>query len=174
MLDKLIDLIIQIWDVLFPIVKIYDYEQAVVMRNGKFLKIWTAGRHYKIPYFDDVLNHHVSTTTIALSPQSLTTKDGQSIVVKGMIKYKVTDIHAFLILVNDAKDAMVDSTMGIIRETVNERDWVEVQTGKIDGLISSRVTKAMKEYGIAVEKVTLTDMAIMKSFRLFLGEHTIV
>lgn len=153
MLDRLIDIIVQIWDVLVPFITIHDYERGVVLRNGKFRKVLEPGLYGKIPYFDTVLTHHVAITTIGLQPQSVITKDGKNIVVRAIVKYKIVDVHNYLVLVNDAKDAMADTTMGIIKETINERDWEEVQKGKIDSLITRRVIAATKEYGIEVEKL---------------------
>lgn len=167
MFDKLLDLIIQWIADILPFVIIHEYQEAVVLRFGKYHKVITKGPHFKIPFFDTIIEQHIATTTLGLHPQSVTTKDGKAIVIRGIIKYKIIDVHNYLILVYDAQDAMADTTMGIIKETVNERDWEEIQKGKIDSLISRRVIKAMEEYGIEVEKVTLTDMAEMKSIRLF-------
>lgn len=167
MFDKLLDIIFQVWEKIIPFVIIHEYQEAVVLRFGKYLKVIGKGMHFKIPYFDTIIEQHIAITTIGLPPQSLTTKDGQSIVVRGMIKYKIADVHNYLILVFDAKDAMIDTTCGIIRETINDKTWIDIQQGKIDNLISKRVITAMKDYGIEVLWVTLTDMAIMQSIRLF-------
>lgn len=167
MLDKLIDLIIQFLEDILPFVIIPEYKKGVVLRFGKYKKTMDGGIHFKIPFFDNIIQDFICTTTLGLHPQSVTTRDGKSIVVRGIIKYKIFDIHNYTILVYDSKDAMSDTTMGIIKETINERDWEDVQKGKIDNLISKRVIKAMEEYGIEVEKLTLTDMAEMKSIRLF-------
>lgn len=172
MFDRLLDLIIQLWEEIIPFIIILEYQEAVVLRFGKFCKVIKKGVHFKIPFFDNITKQHTTITTIGLPPQSLTTKDGQSIVVRGMIKYKIADVHNYIVLVYDAKDAMVDTTCGIIREIVNDKTWQEIQLGKIDNMISKKVTLAMKDYGIEVHWVTLTDMALMKSLRLFTnGSH---
>lgn len=171
MFDKLIDLIIEWIADIIPCIIIPEYKAGVVLRFGKYKKTIEGGFHWKIPFFDNIIQDFICTTTLGLHPQSVTTKDGKSIVVRGIIKYKISDIHNYTILVYDSKDAMSDTTMGIIKETINERDWEDVQKGKIDNLISKRVIKAMEEYGIEVEKLTLTDMAEMKSIRLFTNSN---
>ena len=123
MFDRLIDKIIEIWDIIVPFITIHDYERAVVLRNGKFKKILEPGFYLKIPYVDYILSHHIAITTIGLHPQSVTTKDGESIVVRGIIKYKIIDVHNYLILVNDAEDAMGDTRRRRVKDTINEKDW---------------------------------------------------
>lgn len=171
MLDRIIDIIENVWDSLVPYIIILEYQEGVMLRFGKYRKVIGKGIHFKIPIIDTPVVEHIAITTTTLPPQSLTTLDNQTIVVKGIIKYKIVDIHKYAILVWDAKDALVDTTCGIIRDTVNEKDWQEVRLGKIDGLISRRVKSAADEYGIEVILVTLTDISIMKSFRIFSGNN---
>ena len=173
MIDKLVEFLLNFIDKLLPLQIIYQYQEGVLLRFGKYKKVLTKGFHWKIPVIDTPIIEHIAVTTTTLPPQSLTTLDDKTIVVKGIIKYKITDIHKYALLIWDAKDALVDTTCGIIRDTVNEKNWEEIRLGKIDGLISRRVKSAAEEYGIEVIWVTLTDISIMKSFRLFSGNHII-
>jgi len=173
MLDKLIDILVNIWGAIVPYVIILEYQEGVLLRFGKYKKVIKKGFHWKIPVIDETVIEHIAITTTTLPPQSLTTLDNETIVVKGIIKYRITDIHKYAILVWDAKDALVDTTCGLIRDTVNEKNWEEIRLGKIDGLISRRVKTAAEEYGIEVLWVTLTDISIMKSFRIFSGNNFI-
>lgn len=172
MLDRIVDTIGLIWDYIVPYVVIMEYQVGVQLRWGKYKRVINAGFYWKIPLADFIIIEHCAITTIGLPPQSLTTKDGKTVVVKGMIKYNIEDAHTYCLKVWDAQDALVDTACGIIKETVNERSWDELREGKIDGLISRRVTSKMKEYGINVSWVTLTDMAEMKSIRLFMERGT--
>lgn len=173
MLDKLIDILVNIWDAIVPYVIVLEYQEGVLLRFGKYKRNIKKGFHWKIPIVDETVIEHIAITTTTLPPQSLTTLDGQTIVVKGIIKYKIIDIHKYAILVWDAKDALVDTTCGLIRDTINEKNWEEIRLGKIDGLISRRVKTAAEDYGIEVLWVTLTDISIMKSFRIFSGNNFI-
>lgn len=171
MLDRLVELLGTIWEHLVPCVIVMDYQSGVHLRLGKYKRTLEPGFYWKIPFADSVLVEHTAITTIALPPQSLTTKDGKAIVVKGMVKYRIADVRAYCLQVWDAPDVLVDTSCGIIRETVNEKQWDEIREGKIDGLISRRVTAAVKSYGIQALWVTLTDNAEMKSMRLFVGKE---
>jgi regulator of protease activity HflC (stomatin/prohibitin superfamily) len=64
-----------------------------------------------------------------------------------------------------ANDVLIDTTQGIIRDVVEMTTWNDL----VD--VNSQITNEVKEYvvrwGIEVEAVTITDLGIVKSFRIF-------
>ena len=71
MFDKLIEVLIEWWNHILPFIIIRDYEQAVLLRFGKFNKVLLPGIHFKIPFFDEAIDQHVVVTTLSLDAQSL-------------------------------------------------------------------------------------------------------
>jgi len=167
MFDKVIEFLLSMWNHIIPFYVIEEANEAVVLRLGKFKCTSKPGFYWKIPFADVVKEHHVVWQTINLHPQSLTTKDDSGIVVKAIIKFKVGDIKVFILEVWDSPDAISDMTMGIIRDEVMEHTWQQIRDGKLDKVISRKVKAEAKRWGIEVDTVTLIDMAIMPSFRLF-------
>ena len=92
MLDRLIDVVLQFGSDVLPGIIFRYYEEAVLLRFGKFKKVLKPGFHPKIPFADEVIDQHVVITTLSLPAQSLYTKYKQNIVVKGVIKYKISDV----------------------------------------------------------------------------------
>jgi regulator of protease activity HflC (stomatin/prohibitin superfamily) len=166
MLEKLIELISNWWSQVTPVVIVPIYEEAVLLRVGKFLKILKPGLHFKIPFFDDVISQHVVTTTISLPAQSLYTKDKQNIVCKSVIKYKISDVKVFLLEVYDAQDAVSDMTQSIIKKIITSAALEECIDPEIDNLLTKKVRVEARKWGVDVQQVTLTDIAPIRSFRL--------
>lgn len=166
MFDKLIDLLTTWWSYLMPAVIIPNYEQAVLLRNGKFKKVLQPGFHVKLPVFDEVISQHVVVTTLSLSAQSLYTKDRQNIVVKGVIKYKISDVKVFLLEVFDAQDALSDMTQSIIRNIVISLPLEQCIDPEIDNILTKKVRVEAKKWGVDIQQVTLTDIAPIRSFRI--------
>jgi regulator of protease activity HflC (stomatin/prohibitin superfamily) len=166
MFDKLIDLLSTWWSYIMPAVIIPSYEEAVLLRNGKFKKVLTPGFHVKLPVFDEVIQQHVVVTTLSLSPQSLYTKDRQNIVVKGVIKYKIADVKVFLLEVFDAQDALADITQSIIKNIVISLPLEQCIDPDIDNLLTKKVRVEARKWGVDVQQVTLTDIAPIRSFRI--------
>jgi regulator of protease activity HflC (stomatin/prohibitin superfamily) len=127
MFDKLVELLTNWWIEIKPLVIIRDYEEAVMLRFGVFKKVLKPGLHFKIPMFDEVIDQHVVVTTLSLDAQSLYTLDKQNIVVKGVIKYKISDVKTFLLEVYDAQDALSDMSQSIIKNVIMSMTWMSVQ-----------------------------------------------
>lgn len=166
MFDKIIDFIISIWDKLtfFTIVK--QYQQGAWLRCGKLRKIVGPGLYFKIPVLDEIDCYHVLTTAMTLEAQSLTTKDDKEVVVKGVIKYKTSDLSKFFTHVYDAVDAIADVSMGIIKGIIAKKTWDECKDEQLDNEITKKVRIEAKKWGLEVESVTLSDLSKMRSIRL--------
>lgn len=165
MLDKLVDLLVSFGRELLPFVIVEQWNGAVQLRFGKYIKVLYPGIHFKIPFFDSIIECPVITQSVNLPSQTLTTLDEQSIVLKSIIRYKVSNIQTYLLGVMHANDVLIDTTQGIIRDVVEMTKWDNL----ID--VNTQITNEVKEYvvrwGIEVEAVTITDLGIVKSFRIF-------
>ena len=165
MLDKLVDLLVRFGMDMLPFVIVEQWNGSVQLRFGKFIKVLYPGIHFKIPFFDSVIETPVITQSVNLPSQTLTTLDDESIVLKSIIRYKVSNIQTYLLSVMHANDVLIDTTQGIIRDVVERTTWNDL----VD--VNETITKEVKEYvvrwGIEVEAVTITDLGIVKSFRIF-------
>jgi len=165
MFDKLVQLIERFGYQLMPYVIIEEWNAGVHLRFGKWIKTLYAGIHFKIPFFDSIIECPVITQSVNLPSQTLTTLDEQSIVLKAIIRYKVNNVRTYLLGVMHANDVLIDTTQGIIRDVVEMTKWDNL----ID--VNTQITNEVKEYvvrwGIEVEAVTITDLGLVKSFRIF-------
>lgn len=166
MFDKLIELLSEWWLQITPFVIIRDYEEAVLLRFGKFKSVLKPGIHFKLPLFDEVIDQHVVVTTLSLDAQSLYTKDKQNIVVKGVIKYKISDVKIFLLEVFDAQDALSDMSQSIIKNIIMSMTMDECTDSELDNTLTKKVRVEARKWGVEIQQVTLTDLAPIKSFRL--------
>lgn len=165
MFDKLIDVLIEWWNQILPFIIIRDYEQAVLLRFGIFHSVLLPGIHFKIPFFDEVIDQHVVITTLSLDAQSLYTLDKQNIVVKGVIKYKIADVKIFLLEVFDAQDALSDMSQSIIKNVIMSMTMEECTDSELDNTLTKKVRVEAKKWGVEVQQVTLTDLAPIRSYR---------
>ena len=166
MFDKLIDVLLEWWAQIIPFYTIRDYEEAVLLRFGRFKSVIKPGFHLKIPFFDEVIDQHVVVTTLSLDAQSLYTKDKQNIVVKGVIKYKISDVKIFLLEVFDAQDALSDMSQSIIKNVIMSMTMEECTDSELDNTLTKKVRVEARKWGVDIQQVTLTDLAPIRSFRL--------
>jgi regulator of protease activity HflC (stomatin/prohibitin superfamily) len=166
MFDKLIDVLIQWISDFLPIVIIPSYEEGVQLRCGKFKDVLRPGLHFKIPFFDEILRQHIVVTTLSLPSQSLYTKDKQNFVCKSVIKYRISNVKMFLLEVYDAKDALSDMTMGIIKDVMTSLPSEKCIDPSIDSLLTKKARVEARKWGVEIQQVTLTDIAPIRSFRI--------
>ena len=119
-----------------------------------------------MPLFDEVIDQHVVVTTLSLDAQSLYTKDKQNIVVKGVIKYKISDVKIFLLEVFDAQDALSDMSQSIIKNVIMSMTMDECTDSELDNTLTKKVRVEARKWGVEVQQVTLTDLAPIRSYRL--------
>ena len=166
MFDKLIEIISNWYLQIIPFFIVRDYEEAVLLRFGKFNKILKPGLHFKFPFIDEVIEQHMVITTLSLDAQSLYTRDKQNIVVKGLIKYKIADVKIFLLEVYDAQDALSDMSQSIIKNVIMAMTLDECTDAELDNTLTKKVRVEAKKWGVEVQQVTLTDLAPIRSIRL--------
>ncbi len=167
MFDKLIDFLISLLDKILPWFVVKQFDNGIILRCGKYTKTFQPGIYWKIPFLDEVMTHHIVITLLSIPVQSLTTKDGQQVVIKGVVKFKVENVKLLLLDVYDATDAISDITQSIIKKQVHIRNWEECNNDDLDNEITKKLRLEVKKWGISVESVTLTDMGLSPSFRLF-------
>ena len=165
MFDKLVDLLVRFSMDILPFVIVEQWNGAVQLRFGKFIKVLYPGIHFKIPFFDSIVECPVITQSVNLPSQTLTTLDEQSIVLKSIIRYKVSNIRTYLLGVMHANDVLIDTTQGMIRDVVELTTWDDLVD--VNETITDKVKEYVVRWGIEVEAVTITDLGIVKSFRIF-------
>lgn len=169
MFDKLIDFIIQLGKDGLPFVIVEQWGAAVQLRFGKYYRTLAPGIHFKIPFFDRIAETSVITQSVSLPAQTLTTQDEQTIVLKAIVRYRISDVKKYLTEVEHANMVLVDTTQGIIRDVVEVTDWVDLVD--VNTIFTRKAKSFMKRWGIDIEKVTITDLGIVKTYRI-LGDGT--
>jgi regulator of protease activity HflC (stomatin/prohibitin superfamily) len=164
-LDKLVEFITRFSYQLTPWVIIEEWNGAVHLRFGKWIKTLGPGFHFKIPFFDNIIECPVITQSINLPSQTLTTLDEQSIVLKSIIRYRVSNVRVYLLNVMHATDVLIDTTQGMIRDIVELTTWEDLVD--VNHQITDVVRDFVVKWGIEVEAVTITDLGTVKSFRIF-------
>lgn len=164
--EKILEVILNFIEDILPFFVVKEYEQAIVLRFGKYKKTLERGFYFKIPFVDNPIKDTVVTTTLTIPAQSITTSDEKQLVIKAVVKYNIDDIKAFLLNVYDAKDAIADTAQAIIKEQIHQRTWAECNSDKLDNEITKKLRIEVKKWGINIDKVTLTDIGLIRTIRL--------
>ena len=168
MFDRLVDLLIEgihlfvFWTVLEP------YEQGVLLRLGRFVRVLEPGLTWVFPFgIDHVLFESVVPRTHSLPDQSCTTQDGRQVGFQSVITYRVRDINTALLEVDHSEDAIKDSCTGTICHVLSQCTWDEIfkDSGVLDKVLLQCRKRGFK-YGIEILSVQFATISLVRTLRL--------
>ena len=169
--DRIFELIIELRDWFNPLVIIDEYEQAVVLRFGKYNRMIGPGLHWIWPCsIEAVMEDTVVRTTSYLDVQTLTTKDGHQVHSGPIIIYKIGNIRRWLLEVDDAETALHDVTYGLNEELMSETDLEDYYNPEYARTLTDMVRREGITWGARVEAVKFSDKVKSKSLRLWMGD----
>lgn len=166
MIDRIIDVLLQFAAWFIPFVVIDEFERAVVLRFGKKHRTLEPGFHWLWPLgIEKALADNVVPRTTNLNTQSLTTKDGKTIVVGGVVTSSIRDIVKSTLEVEGVDHALQDSCLGAIASAVAAHTWDEIHTEDFAEVLTKECRKQGWRFGIEIHRVQLSDLSLAKTFR---------
>src|SRR5687767_7625993 len=99
-------------------------EKLVKFRPGSPVLVYEpkAGRASRIvfywPAFTEVLPVFVGRQTLSLPPQTLTTKDGASVVATGVVVFTIEDVERYLVENWDSDEAIAEVAGAALRKAI--------------------------------------------------------
>lgn len=168
MFDRLVDFVIQFAELFRFWVILEPFDEGVVLRLGKFVKVVGPGLTWKWPFgVDVVLVQSVVPTTHSLGNESITTKDGKNVGFHAVVTYQIRDIKKALLGINDTDHAVRDACAGEIGLVLRSHDWCDI-IGSVEILeeLTSACRKRGFRYGIEIMSVQFAGLSLVKSIRL--------
>src|SRR5690606_25573139 len=98
--------------------------------------------------------------------QSLTTADGKNVVVSGVVTACIRNIKTAILEVEGVDDALKDSCIGAIGSLVAMHTWNEIVAEDFADRLTKACRKQAWRYGIEIQRVQLSDLALSRVFRL--------
>lgn len=172
MFDRLVEVLLEFLDLFKVITVINEWERGLVLRMGKKHRELEPGWHWVAPFaIEHVLAEHTVVTTTNLLPQSLTTKDGHSITLAGIVTWQVTDVSKALLEVEGRQEVILDATYGVIARHVSRTTWDELRGKDVAHEVTKEVRRKAARYGFSVESVQFSDLVRCRSIRLWNQPH---
>lgn len=136
--------------------------------NGIFLPVFSwpgliyfkrSGIHIYWPLITEFVQVPIKRQTTKLEKQILTTKDGMTILVTGIVVYEVEDVVKLLTETWDYDDTIKDYATVCIQQTITTNNFIDIQNINLNEFLR----KNLKPFGIKVIRVNLCDCATGKA-----------
>lgn len=158
------------WQVLDPTLGWAKYHRGHLTACGR------AGMVFWWPVLTKVEVFSVVEQTIKLEPQSLTTKDGKDITVRGVIVYEYVDIEKMATTSVDPDDSVRDKALMVIADAVSQHtkdELLEAMREKgLDKLFKRQAQQFLGSYGVRVIRMGLVELAGARPYRIMQGGGT--
>ena len=174
MFDWIREIVTALREHLTPFIIVYDWESAGVFRFGKYHRTLAPGFHWRWPLIESYLSEHTVITTLALEPQSVTTKDNTAVVVQGIVRYRIFDVKLFLTEISNQHDVLRDTAMGAVLKQVRLTEFRPLLDEPPEKAIASDIRRQVKPFGIEIDQergFTFTDASNMRTLRLITHTH---
>ncbi len=162
-----------IWEVLgwFQFITFVDpWEEGIVVQAGLFRRVLKPGWRLHLPFeIDEITLMNIRQTSMELAAQSVTTRDGKEIVIRGVLLWEIFDIKKTLLDVEDATGTLGNIAVGLIQECVEVTDLADIRTRAFRTLVKRHIQKQARKWGISVRTVRFQDLTVAKSYRIFGG-----
>jgi regulator of protease activity HflC (stomatin/prohibitin superfamily) len=171
MFDWLREIFLALRENLTPFAVIHVYENAAVLRFGKYHRTLLPGFHWKWPLVETILSEHIVRTTLALEPQTITTRDDKTVVVQGIVRYCIVDIQPFVCEIGNQHDVLRDTSMGAVLKQVRLIEFRTLLDDPPESKIATDIRRQVKPFGIDIESFTFTDIGQIRTLRIITHTH---
>lgn len=140
------------------------WEQALLIRRGKNVKLLGAGLYLKIPFIDTVYIQTTRMRMVDTPMQTISTKDGNTITIKSAIGYTIESIQKLYATLYHPEMTLNSLSMGYIGEYARSNNIEAVSPKLIEDFIKSKIDAS--GYGLKDFSIKITSFAVVKTFRL--------
>lgn len=167
MLDRLFDFVADAVDSVTPWVIIDQDEEAIVLRFGRVDRRLENGFHWVWPIVEDVRAADISTQVDEMRAQSMTTKDGEKVIISCTLQWRVNNIEASQIKIQDYEEAVPNTCYGLVRSFVQGKNYRYLAEEDINEELRDLARKRVQRFGVLVEALEVSDFTASRTIRLF-------
>jgi regulator of protease activity HflC (stomatin/prohibitin superfamily) len=154
---------------LWPLWIVKSFEQGVRFRFGRDIELLSPGVYFAWWWFEEIVTTAVVPCVINLPSQSICTSDRVGVTFSANIEYTIFDARAYYCRVTDFDHSLRNAAMGHLARKI--RDWsleeLATHQNELERSLERTLTTYIKEWGVTIRDVRLTDLVPTKGYRFF-------
>ena len=139
-----------------------QWEEAIILRLGKYNRIRKEGPFLLIPYIDRAYIRDTRTHTMDIPHQKAITKDNISVKVDAVMWYKVIDTNKSVMNIENFEFSIREFTKTTLRNVIGHKELDELLTEREEVALTVKdlVEHTSVEWGVDIERVELQDIIL--------------
>lgn len=163
-----------LWGVLVSGIRVAaQWENGVVLRLGKFLKVRGPGIMYIIPFIDFVRFVDLRILALNIPSQKVITKDNIPAEIDGVLFFQVSNAEKAVIGIQDYRFAIAQYAQASLRDVVGglTLDELLAERQQIQERIGATVEERIKEWGVHVDSIRLLDIEMPEDLKRMMSRQ---
>jgi len=145
-----------------------QYQRAVLLRFGKFVKILEPGLNFILPYgIDRTMYADLRVATIDVSGQDIITKDNVPVSINAVVYFQVSDPYMALLNVENFKTATTLLAQTLLRSVLgsHELDDMLSERDKLGKVLKEELDKLTEPWGVGVIAVEIKSVDLPETMK---------
>ena len=139
-----------------------EWEEAVILRLGKFQRIVKSGIYLIIPAVEQFYRLSLRIQVMDVPPQKIITKDSVTVQVDAVVYYRISDIKKAVLNIENWENASTLLAQTTLRDKVGQHDLDDLLTKKemLGKEIKDALDPPTDKWGISIEGVEIKNVII--------------
>jgi regulator of protease activity HflC (stomatin/prohibitin superfamily) len=156
---------------LFPLPKTVainkEWEEAIILRFGKFQRLVGPGFFFKWPYVETFLKQDKRIITLDISRQEVMTKDNISVTVDAVVFVKIVNTKDSLVNIQNVWNSVMKYAQTTMRDVVGdvELDELLARRDEVAEKIAKIVDQGTSDWGVDITSVNLQTVELPEDMK---------
>ena len=144
-----------------------EWEEAIILRFGKFQRLVGPGFFFKWPYAETFLKQDKRIINLDISRQEVMTKDNISVTVDAVVFVKIVNTKDSLVNIRDVWDSVMKYAQTTMRDVVGdvELDELLARRDEIAEKIANIVDRETADWGVDIISVKLQTVELPEDMK---------
>lgn len=147
---------------------ISQYQRAVLLRFGKYVKILQPGLNFVLPWrIDRTIYVDLRVATIDVSGQDIITRDNVPVSINAVVYFQVSDPYKALLNVENFRQATTLLAQTLLRSVLGSHDLDEMlsERDKLGKVLKEELDKLTEPWGVRVIAVEIKSVDLPETMK---------
>ena len=144
-----------------------EWEEAIILRFGKFQRLVGPGFFFKWPYIETFLKQDKRIITLDIQRQEVMTKDNISVTVDAVVFVKVVNTKDSIVNIQNVWDSVMKYAQTTMRDVVGEIELDELlaRRDEVAEKIANIVDRETRDWGVHITSVNLQTVELPEDMK---------
>jgi len=150
-----------------------EWEEAIILRFGKFQRLVGPGFFFKWPYIETFLKQDKRIINLDISRQEVMTKDNISVTVDAVVFVKVVNTKDSIVNIRNIWDSVMKYAQTTMRDVVGdvELDELLARRDEVADKIAKMVERETQEWGVDITSVKLQTVELPEDMKRIMARQ---